>query len=214
MAKPLPLAPVPSSDPQIIAANSDLAVDFFFEEHKRKILAAIVIALIALGAWVFYQYSESRSREEQASAFQSAKTADDLKAIIGRYPGTVVAGNAQLLLAGRMRDENKLDEALKVLGDFTQTAASHPLIAQGWLSYAGTLELKGDIAKATQSYANIAGQFGSTEAAPAALSAQARLVKKAGDTKKAREIYENVVQRFPASIWSQEAQQEIGKLPE
>lgn len=199
-------------DPQIIGPDSSLDADFFFEENKGKILAVIVIALVGLGAFLFYQYEQSQTRKEQASVFYAATTADQWKAIILKYPGSIVAGNSQMLLADKLRDANKLDEALTVLGDFTQKGAGHPLIAQGWMSYAGTLEMKGENEKAAQTYANIAGQFGSSEAAPAALSAQARLVKKAGDAKKAREIYENIVQRFPASMWAQEAQQELGRL--
>lgn len=88
------------------------------------------------------------------------------------------------------------------------------MIAQGWLSYGSTLELKGDNEKALQAYNTIATQYGTTDAAPAALSAQARLVKKSGDAKKAREIYENIVQRFPASMWAEDAKQELGKLTE
>ncbi|MEO7932720.1 MAG: tetratricopeptide repeat protein [Chthoniobacterales bacterium] len=208
MAKLTPAAAVP--DPQII--DPSLEADFFFEENKGKILTFIVVALLALGGWIFYQYHEGQTRSEQAAVFYAAKTTNDWKAIIAKYPGTIIAGNAQLLLADKLRDENKLDDAIALLSDFTKNAPTHPLIAQGWLSYAGTLEMKGDLPKATQTYANIAVQFGSTEAAPAALSAQARLVKKAGDAKKAREIYENIVQRFPASIEAQEAQQELGKL--
>ncbi len=210
MANPLSRAVV--TEPQII--DPSLEADFFFEENKGKILTAMVVALIALASWIFYSYEQNQTRAEEATAFYAAKSADDWKSIIQKYPGSVVAGNAQLLLADKLRDENKIDEALTVLGDFIQKSASHPLIAQGWMSYAGTLELKGETAKARQTYANIAGQFSSTEAAPAALSAQARLVKKAGDARKAREIYENIVQRFPTSYWSQDAQQEIGKLPE
>ncbi len=208
MAKPSPVAVVP--DPQII--DPSLEADFFFEENKGKIFTFLVIALLTLGAWIFFQYHESQTRTEQASVFYAAKTVNDWKAIIAKYPGTIIAGNSQLLLADKLRDENKLDDALAILSDFTKNATTHPLIAQGWLSYAGTLEMKGDLPKATQTYANIALQFGTTEAAPAALSAQARLVKNAGDAKKSREIYENIVQRFPTSIEAQEAKQEIGKL--
>ena len=208
MATPLSRAVV--TEPQII--DPSLEADFFFEENKGKIFTAIAVALIALAAWIFYSYEQNQTRAEEATAFYAAKSADDWKALILKYPGSVVAGNAQLLLADKLRDDNKIDEALAILNDFTQKASAHPLIAQGWLSYAGTLEIKGDTAKATQTYANIAGQFSATEAAPAALSAEARLVKKGGDAKKAREIYENIVQRFPTSVSAEEAKQELGKL--
>ena len=212
MAKPLPVTSLPES--QIIGPDSGLDADFFFEENKGKILGVIIFLLLALCAWLFYQHQQNETRKEQSSAFYNAKSSADWQALIAKYPGTIVAGNAQLLLADKLRDENKLDEALAVLSDFTKTAGSHPLIAQGWLSYAGTLEAKGDAAKAAQTYGNIAGQYSSTEAAPAALASQARLVRKSGDNKKAREIYENIVQRFPTSVWSEEAKQEIDRLPE
>ncbi|HEX8373265.1 MAG TPA: tetratricopeptide repeat protein [Chthoniobacterales bacterium] len=211
MAKPPAAAPL--SDPQIIDPNNELAVDFFLEENKGKILAAVVIALVALAAWAFFQYQQVQTGKEQSAAFFAAKAPDDWKALIVKYPGSLVAGHSQLLLADKLRDQNKLDEALQVLGDFTKSGATHPLIAQGWLSYAATLELKGETAKAQQAYATIAAQYGTTDAAPAALSAQARLAKTAGDTKKARETYQDIVTRFPASMWAQEAQQQIGQLP-
>ncbi len=212
MPKPVP-SPSPA-DSQIITPDNDLAVDFFFEENKGKILAIIVVALLGLGGWIFYNYTNNQRLAAESTAFYTAKTSDDLKALIARYPTSVVAGNAQLLLAQKLRDAGKIDEALALLADFTKTASTHPLIAQGWLSYAGTLELKGDTAKALQALTTVSTQYSTTEAAPAALSAQARLTKKSGDLKKAREIYENIVQRFPSSYWSQDAQQEIGKLPE
>lgn len=214
MPKPSPNAPLASPDPQIIDPNRDLDADFFFEENKGKILAIIIVALLCLGAWIFYQNAQSRKLAEETTTFYSAKNTDEWKAVIGKYPGSVVAGNSQLLLADKLREDNKIDDALTILSDFTKNAPAHPLIAQGWLSYGSTLELKGDNEKALQAYNTIATQYSTTDAAPAALSAQARLVKKSGDAKKAREIYENIVQRFPASMWAEDAKQELGKLTE
>jgi TolA-binding protein len=212
MPKPSSSALVPSPDPQIIDPNNDLAVDFFFEENKGQIIVLIVVALLGLGGWIFYHYSQGQKLTAESSAFYAAKSPEDWQKIIAQYPGSIVAGNAQLLLADKLRDEQKIDQALTILSDFTKNT-DHPLIAQGWLSYGATLEQKGDTEKALQAYTTVATQYGTSEAAPAALNAQARLAKKTGDTKKVREIYENIVQRFPASLWSQEAQQELGKLP-
>ena len=203
----------PPPDSQIFDSNNDLETAFFFDEHKGKIIAAIVLAIAGVVVFVFWNYLQTEKTKEITAALYSAKTPADWQSLIAKYPGTIVAGNARLLLADQLRNDGKLDDALKVLSDFTTSSADHPLIAQGWLSYAATLELKGDLEKAGQTYANIAQQYGATEAAPAALSGQARIARDAKDITKARELYENLVQRFPASFWAAEAQNEIERLP-
>lgn len=213
MATPAPGPAIPPPDSQLIDPNSDLEAAFFFDEHKGKIIAIVLIALLAIVGFVVWNHLQNEKAKKISAALYSAKSVADWQSLIAKYPGTIAAGNAQLLLADGLRNENKIDEALKVLGDFTSGGSEHPLIAQGWLSYAATLELKGELEKASQTYANIAQQYGATEAAPAALSAQARLARDAKDLTKARTLYENLVQRFPASFWASEAQNEIERLP-
>lgn len=194
-------------------STADLDAEFFWEENKGKILAVLAIILVALIVSGIYRYSVAHTKAEAAAAFDAAKSKEELQAIVTKYPGTSVAGNARILLADKLRTEGKLDEALKALGDFTSQQPDHPLVADAWISYAATLEIKNDLAKASETYATIAAKYPASQAAPAALSAQARLAKAAGDNKKARDLYENLVQRFPASYWAQEAQQQIDRLP-
>ncbi|HEY5894156.1 MAG TPA: tetratricopeptide repeat protein [Chthoniobacterales bacterium] len=206
--------PKPNPEPQpSVNLDSDLDAAFFWEEHKTKIVAIIAAAVLAVAGYTAWQFVASQNNAKAAAAFEAAHSTDELEEFVKNFPNSVAAGNAQLLIAGNQRAEGKFDDALKTLTDFTSKRPKHPLIADTWLSYAATLEVKKDFPKALEAYASVASKYGQTSAAPAALSAQARLTRQQNDAKKARDLYENLVQRFPASFWAQEAQQELSRLP-
>lgn len=206
--------PNPTPEPQpSVNLDSHLEADFFWEEHKTKIIAVLAVALLAIAGYATWQFVMTQSNAKAAAAFDAAHSTAELQDFVKNFPNSVAAGNAQLLIANNQRSEGKIDDALKTLTDFTSKRPEHPLIADAWFSYAVTLEVKKDIPKALETYASVASKYGQTSTAPAALSAQARLTRQQGDIKKARDLYENLVQRFPASIWAQEAQQELNRLP-
>jgi len=202
--------PESSEEEEIIQAGFDPLL--FWDQYRQVILlagGAILLGLVIFGA---YEYNQSRAIAAAATALAQASTEDDYSQIIAKYPGSVAAGDASLLLAGKLRDDKKYDEALQVLQAFLDKNPTHPLAHAGDLSIAETLEAEGKTDDAIAKYQEVAAKYPDSYSAPLALLAQANLFKYQGKTEDARRAYENFVAQFPDSVFAQQAMGEMHML--
>ncbi len=91
-----------------------LSQDFFWEENKNKIFAAVAAFLVlAFGVigWIAWTQHRKGKAEE---IFSSASTPEQWKEVIRAYPGTPVADNSSLLLAAALRKSGDLQGSTKV----------------------------------------------------------------------------------------------------
>jgi len=184
----------------------------FWLEHKKQIIIYAAILIVAAGAFAFYQVTAQRKIAEAEQLFAQASTEDDYRQVAQKYPHTVVAGNATLLLAEKLRDAKKYDEATAVLHGLIDNYADYPMVDAAWLSLAATLEAQGKPDEALSTYQQIVTTFPSRSSAPQAMLAQAEILKIKGKTDDARRTYENVKSQFPDSFYGAEAMQELQQL--
>lgn len=202
MASPVEIIPPPDPGFDPLA---------FWIEHQKKVIAAVGIICLLLVSWGVYQLNERRSREAAQSAFANAKTTDDYRKVIADHPRSVVAANAQLLMAEALRKEGKLDEAVALLRKFTEGNTTHPMISGAWHSLAVTLEAQGKTEEALATYQKVATTYQKSYSAPLALLAQARIHAKS-QPDQARRLYEQVLADFGQTNFAREALMEMQKL--
>lgn len=186
-----------ASDEPVLEIDS---FEMLWEQHKGKIIAgviAVVAIIVGVFGWMIVSHSQSKAVE---SAYGSAKTADDYRAIIDRYPSSPLAGNASLLLAGMLREEKKLDEANQVLDQFVKRQPEHPFAPLAKVAAAMNTALAGKVDEAESQLAGVATTDSKSFAAPFALLMEAELKAAQGRREEAFKAYTELSQTFPSSI--------------
>ncbi len=204
---PSPVETVPSPQPE---TGFDPLV--FWIQHKRTLGLLFAVLVIALLVSVIFQFTQRKSREASERAFASAKSVEDFQKVIAEYPRSVVAANAELMVAEKLRGEAKYDEAVAALRKFTDTHGQHPLVSGAWTSLAVTQEAQGNLDAALATYQRVATTYPTSFSAPVALLAEARILKGQGKTEPAKRLYEEVVSQFGQTNFAREALMEMQKL--
>ena len=195
-----------------ISATPGFEPHIFWEAHKGKIIFYSALLIGALLIFSIYEYTTSERVKASGALFAQAKTADDYKAVIEKYPHTISAGNASLLLAQTLRDEKKYDDAVATLRKFTQDFPDHPLLSTGWLSLAETLEAQGKTDEAASTFQQVTSKFPDSYSAPIAALEQANLLRLRGKNDEARVAYENILTQYRDSYCAQEATRDLRLL--
>jgi len=196
---------MPTNTEEAVPAGFDPIV--FWMENKNKVITYAALLIVGLTAFAAYQISTQHTKAASEALYAQATNPDGYRQVITKFPRSLAAGNAQLMLAGALRSDKKYDEALQTLHEFVSQFPDHPLAAGGALGIATTLESQGKIDEAFDAYQQVSVKFPASYAAPVALMAQANILAGKGKTEEAKRAYENVVSQFPESIYSQEAMQ-------
>ena len=185
------LLPAVSTDPELLAG------DFFWEAHWKKVvgaLLAVVLGILAVGAWAFYRNNQ---RSSAAELYAAATTPEAWREVVSRFPGSRAAGNAQLRIATSLRSEGKLDEAVAELKQFTSSQPDHPLAGPAWLALGEIFQLQKNADAALDAYRTVSGRYQQSYAAPLALLAEAKLLAAAGKPGESRAILESIGTSYP-----------------
>src|SRR5438067_9847104 len=109
---PTPTPPPTDAIPPHGHEHAGFDPQLFWEEHKSKIILYGTLLIVALVIFAIYEATaESRAKAAGAMLARASK-AEDYKALIEKYPRTIAAGNACLMLAKAQRDEKKYDDAI------------------------------------------------------------------------------------------------------
>ncbi len=174
-----------------------------------------MLTALFIGALVIYGASEYLRQRRETSAEQGyarAQSATDFQKVASDFAGTVPGGNAELMLADRLRAEGKLEESSRILHTFLEKYPEHPLISGAWTSLAGNLELLGKMDEALTTYQKVSTAYANSFSAPLSLMAQARILAQQGKIEEARRLYEQVMTQYQNNIVAQRAAQELRLL--
>lgn len=184
----------------------------FWVQHRQKVLALVGLFLAALLIYLIAEIVRTRKLDSAARALAEAKDDAALRKVASDFAGTAAAGDAQLLLAEKLRKEGKLDEAVTTLRAFIDKSPEHPLISGAWTSLAATLEAQGKQDEALSTYQKVSTTFATSFSAPVALLGQARIFKQKGKTDDARRLYDQIGTQFRDSLFAQQAMRESQQL--
>ena len=208
MESPRPSVLLPSVDPALDMSDSDL----FWQDHWKKFaggLIAVVLLILAVGAWTFWQ-SQQRSAAE--TLYSVSAGPEGWRAVVEKFPGTVAAGNAQLRLAEAFRTEGKTDEAASTLETFVAAQPEHPLAPVGWLSLGEIRQMQKNETAALEAYRTASGRYAASYAAPMALLAEARLLIAGGSRGEATAVLESIGTAYPQTPAAMVAAGELSLL--
>lgn len=98
----------------------------FFARYGKPLLALLVVALIAFGAWLYWDHQQKRKHEEHAEAYVQALDsvrAGNLEDARTKFEALATEGSdgsataARLMLAGIALEQNRTADALKLYGE-------------------------------------------------------------------------------------------------
>jgi TolA-binding protein len=184
----------------------------FWQEHKTKVIIYGALLVIAVAGLMYHRISSERQLQQARQAYAQAGAADDYRHVIQEFPHSIVAGNASLLLAEKLRDGKNYDDAIAVLQAMIDTQPNHPLVDAAWLSLASTYNTEGKADQALDTYRQIATKFADRFSAPMALFSIAEVLKTEGKLDDAKVAYENVKTQFPDSYFASEAVEKLQLL--
>ena len=198
------------------AAENSVPADFdlgaFWNQHKTKIIALALLVIVGLVLVATFKLVEHRKASSARDLLHSATTPTGYQSVIDKYPGTMAAANAHLLLAAEQRQEEKYEEAIETLESFMEKYPDHPLIGGARLSLGETQMAANQREKALQTFQATAAQFRDSYSAPAAMLEEASMYLTDGKPDEARRVLEDLISQFPESFMAQQAKIELRNL--
>ena len=158
--------------------------------HKSKLILVGIIAVAGtLGYWGWRLYGEA-THTSAAVAFTRAQTVSELKDVAEKHAGKAGAGSALVLAAEKLSAERP-GEAIGLLKDFLAKYEKHPARDLAAFHIAEYYMASGDVASAEKEYDAVANA--GTPFSAFALLRLGDIKWGAGDTEKAREIFQRVL---------------------
>jgi tetratricopeptide (TPR) repeat protein len=208
----------------------DEKISGFLRNNRRKIVAGLGIAVVALAAFVgavvirdklregaisrvedfTHRYEELRfAITDEVNAEKAAALAAELSAFASRnsgYPGS----RAYALLAGIHGDKKEWAEAEQAWRDAAKKAGADYLAPVALFNAAAAAEEQGKIAEAIALYTECLALSESFPSSPRAQFAVGRLEEKQGNRENALEAYRNLRTKWPNdALWRNLAQSRI-----
>lgn len=202
------LLPTTSTDPDFSGS------DFFWEEHWKKFvvaLVAVVIGILIVGVWSFYR---SHVRSSATALYDAADTPAKWREVIEKYPGSIPAGNARMRVIAALRAEGKLDEAAGEIEQFTTAQPDHPLAGAAWLTLGEIRQMQKNLPAALEAFRNTSGRYQSSYAAPLALLAEAALLTAEGKPGESRAVLLSISTSYPETPAAMVAAARLGAVPQ
>ncbi|PYL54455.1 MAG: hypothetical protein DMF33_01345 [Verrucomicrobia bacterium] len=200
--------------PTATPPSRDVALEtrVFWERFKKEIAAALLILLLGVIAFAGYRFYTDRRVAAASALLAIAKTAQEYRQVIDRYPNTAAAADAYILLAEAQRKEKKFAEANTTLQTFIAKFPQHDLVSTARMAMAGNLESMGKTDEALAMYQQVASANPNGFNAPVALLSQVYILKAKNRNDDARRICENIMTQYGTSIWAGEAMQQLRLL--
>lgn len=197
------------------ALSSDLEFtdgDIFWQQHWYKFVAAllaVVLLILAAGAWLYYR---NQVRSSSGALYSAAASADGWREVVTKFPASIAAGNARIRLASTLRNEGKLDEAVTELSDLAEQQPKHPMAGAAWLTIGEIRQAQQKEGDALEAYRSASGLYKDSYAAPLALVAEARLLVAKDKAGEAKAILESVGTSYPDTPAAMVAAGELARL--
>jgi predicted negative regulator of RcsB-dependent stress response len=198
--------------PTLLSTDPVLETQVFWDRHSKKVLAALILAILVVAAWGGYRIYSTRRDVAAANLLTAAKTAAEFQKVITQYPGTPAGGSAYLFLAEEQRKEKKLDEANTTLRSFVEKYPAHELKGIARMAMAAILEALGKRDEALAAYQRLAADDPQGFTAPIALISQVHMLKEKNQLDEARQVCETILTKYRDSLVANEATRQLRLL--
>lgn len=192
--------------------DAALETQLFWAKYQKQIAVFIGIAVLATIGYAGYRLYTEHRNSSAAAALSTAKTPDAFRQVISKFPNTAAAADARLLLAEKLRNERKFDEANAILNEFIGKHVDHQLISTADMALAANFAAMGKNDEALAAYQNVVARYPKSFNAPLALLEQVQLFKAKGQIDEARRVCERITTEYRESLAVGEAMQHLRSL--
>jgi predicted negative regulator of RcsB-dependent stress response len=175
------------------------------QKNSRALTIGFVVILVLAAGTVWYTSQQQRVESEAAARLNTVQQSvlsgnaelaiRDLQNYLNRFGSTQTAGQARLILAGLLLDQEQPDRALEALGDLPDDLDEPFGVAAARLR-AAALEQAGQADEAVDAYEGIADGARFAYQRREALADAARVRLQSGDPDRAATLYEQVLDTF------------------
>ena len=198
--------------PTLSSSDPVIENQFFWDRHKKEVLAALVVAVLAVAAFGGYRLYSDRREKTAASLLAEAKAPADFQKVIFQYGDTPASASAYLFLADRQRQEKKFSDANGTLQSFLDKFPKHELAGTARLAVAANLESLGKRDEALAAYQRLAASEPKAFTAPMALLSTVHILKERNQIEEARRVCETILTQYRDSVVTMEATRELRSL--
>jgi TolA-binding protein len=178
--------------------------DVFWQQHGKKILAGLAVALL-VGLFMYYrQRSATEQAEAAAAQLAAARDPATLQRIAQDYRGQPIGAQALLRLAQEEAHAGRYPQAGEAYQSFLAQYPSHAMADTAQLGLAAVQEAQGDFQNAKMRYEQILRSRPGSYTAIAAKLGYARCCEALGLTKEAMQAYEELRPVTRGSAWETE----------
>jgi TolA-binding protein len=198
-----------AEDSALLMSDSEL----FWQEHWQKFvwgLVALVVLILAVGAWMLYA---AHVRSSAEALYSTADSPEAWREVMRQYPGSEPAGNAQIRLAASLRAAGDIDGAAAELESFVENHPQHPLAGAAWLTLGEIRQTQDRAESALQAYRMSSSKYQESYTAPIAMIAEAKLLADLGQAGEARAVLESINSLYPQTPAAMVATGELSRLP-
>ncbi len=199
------------TDDQIVERDA-IDAGLFWHEHKRKILLWAAAVLVLGGGSLAWYVSSSMNNLAAEEALAGARDAAAYESLIGKYPGTMPAADAGLLLASALRDAGKIEESTTAFRSFLKSFPAHPLAGGALLGVGQNQDAMGKAAEAAETFQQVAEKYPKSYAAPFARYAQAEILLREFNRQEAKPLLEAIQTEFPDSVVARLAVAQMARI--
>ena len=201
----MPTVPPPSRD-----ATVDAAVFWF--RHKTELIAALLVLGLGAAGFAGYRIYLNHRNDAAAEFLGKAKTHQEYREVIDRYPGTPAGASAYLFLAESFRAKKDFQQANATLQTFLDKFPDHELAGTARLAMAANFESMKKPDEALSTLQRLVASNPKSFVAPLALLSQVHLLKAKGKTDEARRVCESLMTQYRESYLAGEASRELRLL--
>ena len=197
--------------------------EFIQKRSKEFLIAGAAVVVVVL--IVLFLISSNRSRNQKAAELLGKARVElesgefqnglaDLQDVLRRYGGTKAAAEARYLLANSYYYSRDYDQALRYFQDFIKKySKADPMVLSGALAgVADCYMQKGVFEPAAEYYLKAAEKSSDEFSAPDYLLSAAQAYKQANQPDKAKELYERIIQKYPAAKNVSSVRMELAEL--
>lgn len=200
--------------PTVQPPSRDTTVDaaVFWFRHKTELLVALLVLVLGGAGYAGYQVYVSRRDDSAAAFLAKAKTNQEYREVIDRYPETPAGASAYLFLAETFRAKKDFQQANATLQTFLDKFPEHELAGTARLAMAANFESMKKPDEALSTLQRLVANNPKSFIAPLALLSQVHLLKAKGKTDEARRVCESIMTQYRESYLSGEATRELRLL--
>lgn len=180
----------------------------FLEENLKTLLIAGGVIFVGIIGYVIFTYISESKAADQANAFTGAESVEDYREVINTYPGSLAAGNAQLMIGKTLaEDDEKKSEASAELRTFVESYADHPQRSQGMFLLASLLLEEDKKSEAIEQFDKVIAEYPDSHLSPYAKLFKGDFAYEEGNIDAAQKIYSQVLMQHTGTEAAKLAEQ-------